>query len=125
MENNGTWPVAQWKFINDNWYYSNNSCAMVHDQWIGNYYVRYNGACARNGWLKWGDTWYHFNGNADIDVTQQYAPTLISEPEYYISPMKIGDMNTPSERIEAMIFRAYDYSGSIWKACHTSTSCKT
>ena len=128
--------VYGWQYINGSWYYFNSACAMVHDQWIGdyylgssgtmavnhwigNYYVRYNGACARNGWLKLGDYWYHFNGYADIDATQQYAPTLISDHGYYISPMKTGNMNTPSERIEAMISRAYDYTGSIWKACYS------
>lgn len=128
--------VCDWQYINGCWYYFNSSCTMVHDQWtgdyylgpsgamatnqwIGNYYVRYNGACARNGWLKLGDYWYHFNGNADIDAVQQYAPTLISDQGYYISPMKTGSLNTPSERIEAMISRAYDYTGSIWKACYS------
>ncbi len=63
----------------------------------------------KNGWLKYSGKWYLFSTKGDVEKVQAAAPRLISDGSYYISPMITGTLNTASERIEAMIQKAYEY----------------
>ncbi|MBR1674085.1 MAG: C40 family peptidase [Eubacterium sp.] len=51
---------------------------------------------------------YIFKGSKLAKVTNELTP-LTELPGYYVSPMYAGNFNSSSERIEAMIKRAYDY----------------
>ena len=51
---------------------------------------------------------YIFKGSKLASVTSE-PTTLTTIPGYYVSPMYAGNYNSSSERIEAMIRRAYDY----------------
>ncbi len=74
----------------------------------------------KNGWLKYKGTWYRYDGKGNIYTVQTNAPTLVSIPGYYVSPMKTGNLNSREERIEAMISRAYDYMGTQYRICKST-----
>ncbi|MDT3844593.1 MAG: hypothetical protein LIV11_08455 [Bacillota bacterium] len=40
----GSYPAGQWNEIDWQWYYFDNNGYMVHDRWIGNYYLGFDGA---------------------------------------------------------------------------------
>ena len=103
-------------------YYNSNGQMLYGEQYvngIGYFFDPVTGAMRAGGWLRYGNKWYHLRDDGVMDANQYNAPQLISQPGYYISPMKAGNLNTPSERIEAMIARAYEYSGSVWRACYS------
>lgn len=63
----------------------------------------------KNGWLKYNGLFFRYDANGNVTTVTASAPTIISQQGYYISPMKTGNLNSSSERIEAMIARAYEY----------------
>ena len=112
------------QLINGNYYCFNaiNGAMQYGEQWIngvGYYFDASTGIMKSNGWLKAGNYFYHLNASGVMDAKQTNGPQLIYQPGYYISPMKTGNLNSSSERIEAMISRAYDYVGTVWRACYS------
>lgn len=48
QESNGSYPTNQWKLINGKWYYFDQVGYMVHDKWIGDYYLGSDGGMLTN-----------------------------------------------------------------------------
>lgn len=48
QENDGSYPTNQWKLINGTWYYFDQTGYMVHDRWIGDYYLGTDGGMLTN-----------------------------------------------------------------------------
>ena len=44
QNDDGTYPANAWKKIDRQWYFFDNEGYMVHDRWIGNYYLSFDGA---------------------------------------------------------------------------------
>lgn len=44
QESNGTYPTKQWSNISGKWYYFDENGYMVHDRWIGDYYLGTDGS---------------------------------------------------------------------------------
>ena len=131
-----------WLSLDDNWYYLDADGVMLtgwHEIDGKRYYFRADGIM-KTGWQKTEGEWYllsdsgsmlsdgwlvrdghtyHFDADGKMDVNTTKSQKLVSMPGYYISPMYAGDLNTPEERIEAMIRRAYDYrnAGTKFKIC--------
>lgn len=61
-----------------------------------------------NGYYVNNNKTYIFKGSKLTKVTNELT-SLTELPGYYVSPMYAGNFNSSSERIEAMIRRAYDY----------------
>lgn len=93
--------------------------------WNGKKYVVVSGSATQpssmpsSGWLVKNGHYYHFNSSGQLDRSTTTAPSLVSLGGYYISPMYAGQYNSTSERIEAMIRRAYDYrnAGTTYRIC--------
>lgn len=111
-----------WIYTDDCWQYLDQSGRM-QTGWITDLGKKYlldpYGRMVSDGWLYRDGTYYHFKKNGMVDKETKEAPRLVSMPGYYISPMYAGNLNTPEERIEAMIKRAYDYknAGTTYKIC--------
>ncbi|MCJ0547179.1 hypothetical protein MMJ95_12575, partial [Enterococcus cecorum] len=47
----GSYPKNAWKYIDGSWYFFDEHGYMVHDKWIGNYYLKSSGQMAKNEWI--------------------------------------------------------------------------
>lgn len=85
----GSYPVSDWKFINGSWYYFDDKGYMVHSSWILDnnkwYYLNQDGDMAR-GWIKYKDKWYYLKQSGEM-VT---GFVDVGNHTYYLA--KDGDM---------------------------------
>ena len=63
-------PATGWMEIDSYWYYFNEDGIMQSNCWIGNYYVKANGAMARNEWI---------NRDYYVDENGLWDSTKVSE----------------------------------------------
>ncbi|MCF0105870.1 MAG: hypothetical protein HUJ53_03840 [Holdemanella sp.] len=76
----------EWALINDKWYYFDENCAMLSNQWIqesAEYwsYLTADGNCAR-GWLQIKGVWYYFDVD-NYDRAAQNQAMCINDAYYY------------------------------------------
>ena len=111
-----------WGYIGKKWYFFDTDGAQKTgfiESKDKKYYTYENGGYAKDGWLVKEGHSYHFDSDGVLDKDSTKAEALVSMPGYYISPMYAGQLNTPEERIEAMIKRAYEYknAGTTYSIC--------
>ena len=121
LNSNGSMRTGWLKLKNDKYYFDKEGAMVtgvrnISGKW---YYFMEDGRMAKNGWIYRNNKYIHFGADGAVDKKSKKAPTLVSMPGYFISPMYAGQFNTPKERIEAMIRRAYDYknAGTTYKIC--------
>ena len=130
LQNRGQWYYFRssgmmrtgWEEIGGVWYFFSEEGSMATGVVTSKgkqYYLYPEGGYAKDGWLVKDGHTYHFDSDGVIDRDTTKPQPLVSMPGYYISPMYAGSLNTPEERIEAMIKRAYDYrdAGTTYAIC--------
>ena len=79
----GSYPAAQWMYIDNVWYYFNEAGYMVTGwQYIGGTWYYFNGGGAMmTGWVNDGGTWYYMNGGGAM----QTGWVLVGDTWYYMN----------------------------------------
>ena len=81
QEDNGSYPVSQWKEIGNEWYYFNSAGYMAENQWRGDYYLGADGAMLKDCWTPDGyyvgpdGKWVSSKQNS-LDFDAIYAPIM-------------------------------------------------
>lgn len=69
-----TYPVANWKLINNVWYYFNQSGYMTENQWVMNnnrwYYCGVSGALVKSQWVQTNGAWYYCGADGAMLTSQ-------------------------------------------------------
>ena len=83
-----------WQLINDKWYYFDNVGYMVHDKWIGDYYLGSDGAMligtvTPDGYSvdasgKW------ISGSPEETIFENFIQNEEYTSEWYVNPTKYG-----------------------------------
>ena len=72
------YPVANWKLINNVWYYFNQSGYMTENQWVMNnnrwYYCGVSGALVKSQWVQTNGAWYYCGVSGAL-VKSQWVQT--------------------------------------------------
>ena len=83
-----TYPVANWKLINNVWYYFNQSGYMTENQWVMNnnrwYYCGVSGALVKSQWVQTNGAWYYCGADGAMLTSQMIGG------QYYVDKMASG-----------------------------------
>ena len=115
QESTGTYPTSRWSNIEGKWYYFDNVGYMVHDKWIGDYYLGSDGAMligtvtpdgyrvdASGKWISGSPEETVFENFIQNEEYEMYTS------EWYVNPTKYGYLDIDGDGKEELIITSDD-----------------
>lgn len=115
QESTGTYPTSRWSNIEGKWYYFDNVGYMVHDKWIGDYYLGSDGAMligtvtpdgyrvdASGKWISGSPEETIFENFIQNEEYEMYTS------EWYVNPTKYGYLDIDGDGKEELIITSDD-----------------
>lgn len=115
QESTGTYPTRRWSNIGGKWYYFDNVGYMVHDKWIGDYYLGSDGAMligtvtpdgyrvdASGKWISGSPEETIFENFIQNEEYEMYTS------EWYVNPTKYGYLDIDGDGKEELIITSDD-----------------